>query len=432
MRVCPACHTHYTGDDPFCTRDGLATLAADSRPEEDSLLGTQIGDYTITAPLGQDGIGAVYRAEQGGLGRVAAVKVLHPEHARKSQAVERFFAEVKAANQLGHENLLELLNFGFLSNRSPYLLTELLQGEDLSRLLERRGQLPLVEAFEILVPVLSALQTAHNAGLTHRDLTPRSIFLSETKQGGRVVKLLDFGAAQLDQGPPGAGRAAYLAPEQAEGRQEPDSRADVYAAGVILYEMLVGEPPFRGESAQEVLRKKLTMEPVPPKQRRPSIPARLDELALRALARDPAKRLPSAAEFAQRFAADLPTAAMSPQQIQLLLSATSSISKLPPSLLDTAKTAENKVVGDAPPVIKARVSPKSEEGPKPRIAPATASPSTEMLIEQILKPGPRSARKPGPPAPPAPNAEPTQNVWGLVALGVLVLLILGLALFFYI
>jgi len=284
----------------------------DDRGDPDALLGTTLaGRYRITGLLGEGGMGRVYRAEHLRLGRVLAIKVLAVDRG-VPRAEARFALEAEAMARIGHPNIVDVLDFGETASGACFLVMEHLEGEDLGALLDREGAQPWPRVREIVVQICRGLQAAHDRGIVHRDIKPENCFLTQRGEQRDFVKLLDFGVAKL------TGRVTrrltrtgnllgtpeYMAPEQARGG-DIDHRADVYAAGMVMYELLTGSVPFTGDSFMGVLLQQLN-DPVPaPSQKRPdlAIAAELDAIVLRALAKSPADRFQSAAELAAAIAA---------------------------------------------------------------------------------------------------------------------------------
>jgi serine/threonine-protein kinase len=231
-------------------------------------------------------MGAVYLAVHPGIGRKAAVKVLHPELARDRDIVTRFLNEARAANAIRHPGIVEIFDSGTLDSGAPYIVMELLEGESLtSRLL--RGRLPLDQCLEIARQAAAALGAAHAQGIVHRDLKPDNLFLvpDALEPERERVKVLDFGIAKLNPGSIGAGSVrtrtgavlgtpVYMSPEQCRGTREIDRRADVYALGVILYEMVCGRPPFYSEGFGELAHLHISEPPPPPAATPRACPAR--------------------------------------------------------------------------------------------------------------------------------------------------------------
>ncbi|MBK7151532.1 MAG: protein kinase [Sandaracinaceae bacterium] len=271
------------------------------------LLGQTLGgSYRVLRRIGAGGMGQVYEAEHTLLGRHFALKVLDTSQKTRRDAVSRFFAEARAASQIEHPHIVDVVNF---VTDGPYmvLVMELLRGESLAERLTR-GPLPILEASAILGQVCEAVAATHAAGILHRDLKPGNVFLTQVR-GATHAKVLDYGIAKLKHAGAesgGEGQAAgvtttgqllgtprYLSPEQARGSLHIDERADVYAAGVMLFEMLAGRPPFEGHNAFQLIWKHGN-EPAPPlSAHAPGIPAELSDVVARALAKEPEERFHS-------------------------------------------------------------------------------------------------------------------------------------------
>ncbi|WP_437811820.1 serine/threonine-protein kinase [Sorangium sp. So ce1078] len=279
-----------------------------SAPSGSSLLGHVIGDkYGVTAIIGEGGMGAVYEAEHLQIGRLVAVKVMHPRETQQREAISRLEHEARVAGRIGHPNICEVYDMGWLPDGSPYLVMERLHGETLAQRLERCRSLPPSELVDIMLQVLSALVTAHERGIVHRDLKPENIFLSERAGMLPVAKLLDFGISQAS-GMDGAmmdltrtgmvmGTPYYMAPEQARGDVELDHRLDLWAVGVILYEALTGQRPFIARNYNALLVQILTLWHRPVTELDPMVPPGLSRLVDRALAKERDERFQSAREF---------------------------------------------------------------------------------------------------------------------------------------
>jgi serine/threonine protein kinase len=311
MQVCPKCRTLYFNQEPFCPKDGEKTVSSEQAAEKADLIGTSVGNYKITALLGEGGMGKVFKAEHPTLGRTVAIKVLHAEYARRIESVERFFNEAKAVHKIGHDNIIDVLDFGQLPDSSPYYVMEYLDGCTLTEYMSKYPELPIAAACEVMFPVLSALQAAHDEGIIHRDLKPDNIFIAEKRRGNTVVKLLDFGVAKLldtkstnYKTRTGAiiGTPFYMSPEQVSGGDlEIDARADVYAVGLIFYELLTGQAPFIGNTILDIFQKRLTENATPPHKLRPEIPESLSKLVMASIERNRDKRIQTASEFSKRL-----------------------------------------------------------------------------------------------------------------------------------
>jgi eukaryotic-like serine/threonine-protein kinase len=276
------------------------------------MLGTSIGNYQITAKIGEGGMGAVYRAVHSSLGRSAAVKVLLPEFSHNRDMVARFFNEAKAATAIRHSGIVEIYDFGFLPDQSAYIIMELLDGESLAARIRRDRRLDPARALQIIRSVARALHAAHEQGIVHRDLKPDNIFLVPDPEmpTGERVKLLDFGVAKLALAPDSGetprtrtgavmGTPMYMAPEQCRGAGTVDRRADLYALGCILYELLCGRPPFLAEGTGDIIAHHLYFQPDPPSKHEPRIPEAVEMLVLKLLQKEPGFRPPTANHLAE-------------------------------------------------------------------------------------------------------------------------------------
>ena len=274
-----------------------------------ALAGRTISHFRLGAPLGSGGMGVVYEAEDTRLGRPVALKFLAPELVRDPAAKARFLQEARAVSALDHTNLCTVLEAGESEDGLLFLAMPRYDGEGLERRLAR-GPLPVAEALDIAVQAARGLAKAHGHGIIHRDVKPGNLWVT----GDGVVKILDFGIAKL-QGEAGQtrrgallGTPSYMAPEQTRG--EPvDARADVWSLGVVLYEMLAGRRPFVGGSGAAVVHAVLQETPEPVTRLRPEVPAELEQIVNRMLAKDPEQRYADAAEVLAdlRSALGLPT-----------------------------------------------------------------------------------------------------------------------------
>ncbi|RYE89049.1 MAG: serine/threonine protein kinase [Myxococcales bacterium] len=257
--------------------------------------------------LGRGGMGVVYKVEHLRLGKLVAMKLLAGELSRRPEVARRFEREASLAARLSHPSTVQVFDYG-VSDGLTWLVMELVPGRDLSQVLRREGPLPAERAVRLAAQVCSSLAEAHALGIVHRDIKPGNVMVGQAPGGGEVAKVLDFGLAKLRQGPEGnnisgrdvlLGTPAYMAPEQIDGRQV-DARTDVYALGAMLYRMLTGEPVFHGRfGLWETLARHLVEAPDPMRRRVPhlDIPARLDAVVLRALAKKPDQRFQSVLEL---------------------------------------------------------------------------------------------------------------------------------------
>jgi len=271
------------------------------------VIGTELGRYRVTSLLGEGGMGSVYLAVQPAIGSRVAIKVLSEQCARDPELLERFFAEAKAVNLIRHEHIVSVLDLATLPDGRPYIVMEYVEGLTLAAIV-RNQRAPLGGVLQVIGEVLSALAAAHAIGIVHRDLKPDNVIVT----GEGHAKVLDFGIAKLAPGLHDAssrtktgallGTPAYMAPEQISGAGTVDARADIYAAGILLYEAVTGRVPFSGGSIFDVMRAQVEDAPVPPRTLRPDLPEGVEAVILTALQKDPARRFQSAQAMAQALA----------------------------------------------------------------------------------------------------------------------------------
>jgi len=265
------------------------------------MIGTVLEErYRVLSKLGAGGMGEVYLVEHLSLRRQEALKVLHPSLAETPQFVLRFRREARATNRLQHPNIVCVYDFGQLTDGRFYLTTEYVDGQQLDKLLGK-GPLAPSRVLRVVAQLAEAIDHAHAQGVIHRDLKPENLILVERRGHADILKVLDFGVAkiiapeykeslQLTNKDEVSGTPQYMSPEQLRG-DGIDPRMDIYAAGCIAYELLVGDVPFTG-ATMEIVYKHLRDQPTPPSQRRPEaqIPEELDAVVLRCLEKDPARR----------------------------------------------------------------------------------------------------------------------------------------------
>jgi eukaryotic-like serine/threonine-protein kinase len=306
VKLCPTCGQQWPDDQKFCPNDGSALKTAGSS----DLVGSVIAErYHIQKKLGEGGMGTVYLGEHVKMGRKSAIKVMTQAMARDPDAIARFNREAANAARINHPNVCAIYDFGETTDGLIYLAMEFIEGSSLSDLLEREGALAPGRAAAIFQQAGEALQAAHELGIVHRDLKPDNIMLARGKGGTDVVKVVDFGIAKAMGGEEGqkvtktglvVGTPEYMSPEQLAG-DKLDGRSDIYSLALVLYRMLTGTLPFQADSAQEVMIKRLTDEPLPLNEARPgaNFPARLQQVMDKALQRMPGDRYASAAELAR-------------------------------------------------------------------------------------------------------------------------------------
>jgi serine/threonine-protein kinase len=267
-----------------------------------------VGDrYGVTRVIGEGGMGVVYEAEHLAIGKVVAVKVLHPRHAQDREAISRLRHEARVAGTLGHPNICAVYDMGRLDDGSPYLVMERLHGETLAQRLVRERRIAARDLVDILLQVLSALAAAHQRGVVHRDLKPENVFLSRREGMRPIPKLLDFGISKAEDiedtmADPTAvlgavGTPYYMAPEQARGDRAIDYRVDLWATGIVLYEGLTGQRPFVAKNYNALLVQILSMAHRPLREIDPDLSIGLSKVVDRALAKRPEDRYQSAMDF---------------------------------------------------------------------------------------------------------------------------------------
>jgi serine/threonine protein kinase len=293
--------------------------APSSLSDKENLSGQLIdGRYQVDYVLGVGSMGIVYGARHAAVGKLVAIKVLRAHLADDAEAIQRFNAEATAATSIGNQHIVETFDFGRLADGAAYMVMEYLEGRALADLIEGWSPLPLPRITGIGVQIAEALNAAHLAGIVHRDLKPDNVFLSEREGEPDFVKILDFGIAKfgvsqarLTQAGAVFGTPAYMSPEQALGKAT-DGRTDIYALGVMLYEMACGRVPFQGENAIAVLSMHANEAPEPLSQRKPDVSSELEAIVHKCLQKDPEARYASMAELAadlSRLASGMPVRA---------------------------------------------------------------------------------------------------------------------------
>lgn len=298
---CPTCERQFDASEAFCSNDG--TALEPWRGSDPGVGRLVLGRYRLVRRLGAGGMGVVYAAEQVGLGRVVAVKLLRADRLGDEEAHVRFWREARAVSRLRGPHTVRIFDFGEEVGGELVLVMEHLEGRTLREHLRERGRLSEAEVVGLLREVAEALGEAHAAGVVHRDVKPENVFVEDAPSGRRVARVLDFGVAWIEADEGQAltstsqvpGTPAYVSPERVAG-EAVDARSDVYALGVMAYELLVGQPPFVAGTAWEVLSAHLGGEPAP-------FPAEiqvsegLQALVWRCLAKAPALRPSDGAEL---------------------------------------------------------------------------------------------------------------------------------------
>ncbi|MGA9656477.1 MAG: serine/threonine-protein kinase, partial [Polyangia bacterium] len=309
--VCTHCGESHPSDASRCPVTGKEI--GGTVPSAGLTIGQSLeGKYKIIREIGRGAMGVVYEGLHIALDRRVAVKTLRQEMSNDADLATRFEREARAASAIGHPHIIDVFDLGRTPDGLLFMVMELLDGKPLTALLQQAPRMPLALAVNLMTQVLGGLSAAHKHGIVHRDLKPDNIFVINTEDRPNFVKIVDFGIAKkLSARQPGqAGPAAmrgtmvgtvmgtplYMSPEQAIGQvAQIDHRTDIFAAGVVLYEMLCGRTPFRGEGYAAILGSILEGKYPQPRTLRPDIPAPIEAAIVRALDRDIEKRFPSAA-----------------------------------------------------------------------------------------------------------------------------------------
>ena len=283
---------------------------SDAVVNNDDLIGRAVGNYQVLEKIGEGGMGSVYLAQHPLIGKRVALKVLHREFSTNPDVIDRFFTEAKAVNDIQHPNIVDIIDYGSIPGSHGvdmvFFLMEFLDGQSIADVIDNHAPLGVERALTIASQIADALGASHAQGIIHRDLKPDNVFLIDRGRRTDVVKVLDFGIAKLTGDRSGGRRTQtgivigtpyYMSPEQCEGKCNVDHRTDVYALGVVLYEMLTGTLPFRGEGYGEILMQHLTRPPPPLRDAVPELSPDVEAVVLRALAKDRDHRYPSMSEF---------------------------------------------------------------------------------------------------------------------------------------
>src|SRR5262245_56049866 len=284
-----------------------AALAGASASE--ALVGQRVNKYEIVRIIGQGGMGTVYEALNTAIGKRVAMKFVDAEVARNKDAAARFQREAEAASAVESAHIVEIFDSGTTDDGTPYIVMELLRGEDLGHRIKRCGRLDVVEALHITSQILRGLHRAHQAGIIHRDLKPDNIFLVDRDDDASFAKILDFGISKVSRSGEGApvhtltrqgtvlGTPFYMSPEQAQALSDIDNRTDLWSVGAILYECLSGRPPHTGATYEQVIVNICMHDAEDVRKHNSAVPEAVAQVIARALSRDRVERFTTAREF---------------------------------------------------------------------------------------------------------------------------------------
>jgi len=286
------------------------------------------GKYRIDRVIGAGGMGVVVAAEHVQLRQQVAIKFVRPDALGSSEGLERFLREARAVVRLRSEHVARVIDVGALPNGTPYMVMEFLLGSTLGALVNEESPLPIGDVVHYIIQACEALAEAHSLGIVHRDLKPENIFLTHSVSGAPLVKVLDFGVSKMESqgGTHGLTRTAalvgsplYMAPEQMRSARAATARSDIWALGVVLYDLLTHALPFDAESMPELCLKVTLEPPYPLRARRPEVPPALEAVIMRCLDKDPARRYANAAELALALAPFAPAEASGAvERVQLI------------------------------------------------------------------------------------------------------------------
>src|SRR5215510_5345069 len=303
MKECPTCRSCFPDDVLHCPDDGSETTA--------SISGEPIldGRYQLEKRLGSGGMGVVFKARHIFLKTQHAIKIILPDLVGNDpNLVTRFRQEALAAAAIRHQNIIAVTDFGVVRGTMPFLVMEFVHGKSLQDIMGEEGAMPPTRAFELMQPICAGIAAAHRQNIVHRDLKPLQVMIQDGLPISEGTKILDFGLAKIKSGELlGSFIAAqttglmgspfYMAPEQWSD-EPPDTRADVYSLGVMLFQMLCGEVPFKGSSIPSIMKKHLTAEVPTFASKGVEVPPQIEAVVRHALEKDPKYRIPSADDFA--------------------------------------------------------------------------------------------------------------------------------------
>jgi len=378
--------------------------------------------YRVEKVLGAGGMGIVVAARHIALGNLVAVKLMQPRAIGVKGAVERFLREGQAAAQLHSKHVAKVIDVGQLDSGAPYMVMEHMSGSDLASVIEKKGAVPIADAAEYLLQACDAIGEAHSKGIVHRDLKPANLFLQFEPDGAPLVKVLDFGIAKVsgsDQGltgtSQGMGSGGYMSPEQMSSAKKVDHRADIWALGVTLYELITANRPFEADSLEQFVTRVIWEQPTPVTTHRADVPRELEAIILRCLEKQPDARFSSVAHFAQTIAPYAPPRAhVYVGRIAKLLGVEApNLAQTNPGMAQpgSGTTSASTAFGPAPAVAVAAPGAPASQVP-PHAAMAGTQPGSSNAVastsDWVSRPGQSGAYPPGNASGPYPPAASQQ------------------------
>jgi serine/threonine-protein kinase len=344
------------------------------------------GKYRTERLLGMGNMGVVVEATNLGLEQRVALKFLLAHRLTHQGLHERFLREARAAAKLTSQHVTRVMDVGMLESGAPYMVMELLNGHDLAAELEQRGQLPVTEAVEYVLQACEAVGEAHRAGIVHRDLKPANLFLTRNADGSPCIKVFDFGVSktlggnqlQLTSEGQAVGSPLYMAPEQMMAKPDVDTRADIWALGVILYELIAGRTPFHAETLMGLHTNVLVKGPMPLTTYLPSAPPGLEAIILQCLDKERDRRWQDVAAFASALAPYAPARVQTyPARVAGMLGTTAQPSR-PTMTLEAAKLRASEPTANLPAHVA--VATTSGATSQPAAMPARRGPSAGVFV----------------------------------------------------
>lgn len=323
MNRCPTCGTVYPADAHYCSRDGTRLLPVvgpkAEAPQQPSPAATLMGQtldgrYEIVRKVGEGGMSSVYLATDRTTKERRAIKVLSASLSKDTNAMERLRREASFGMRLAHPNVCHIIQLGETDDGLVYVVMPFIEGEILSDRTHRLGQISLDEAARLVTDIAAGVHLAHGLQIIHRDLKPENVMVCRRRDGTEYAVVMDFGLAKERRAEGELrkltatgiilGTPAFMSPEQLRGKPI-DTRSDIYALGLMTYEMLTGKLPFQGRTQQEMVIARLRSEPIPLREARPDLdlPEPVERVLIKAMQRFPADRYQTAVEFAQAFTA---------------------------------------------------------------------------------------------------------------------------------